>query len=194
MSLSCVNVEKSAGLFKTLILIHWFHSPKRNKNIRWTLWWLGLFFFSKNALCFWKFKVLHLWTAIFRFHHPDHLLFASGFGYRGAVVGWIVISGCFHAGHLIIINCLWWVTFIFIWRTWLASAILPLFIMISWTWKIWILELVFLFRTRRKSTSLTVWWRCSRDLKLIKLLLATNIRGFLGFTYLCRLFIKGFFN
>lgn len=166
MSLRCVNVE-SSGLFKTLILIHWFHRPKRNKNIRWTLRRLGLLSFTENANRLLNLTVLHLWTAIFRFHHANHLLFAASFGYWGAVIAWVVIGGCFDAGHLIIINCLWWQTFIFIRRTWLTTAVLPLFILISWAREIRILGMISHLRSGGIPKSLAMLWRGSRDLELV---------------------------
>ena len=173
MSLSIVNVKKSTGLFKTFILIHWFHSPKRDKNIGWTVRWLGLLSSSKNSLWLLNFTVLHLWTAIFRFHNADHLLITSSFCHCRAVITWIVISGCFRAGHLIIINCLWWLTYIFIRWTRVASAISPLLIMIFWAWKIWNLRLLSPLYTRRNFTSLTMLWRGTRDFELIKSLWTT---------------------
>jgi hypothetical protein len=160
MSLCIVNVEKSTCLFKTLILIR-FHPPKRDKNIGWTVRWLRLFSSSKNSISFLNFTVLHLWTAIFRFHHTYHLLIASSFCYRGAIIAWIVISGCFYAGHLIIINCLWWLTFIFIRRTWLTSTISSLFL-IFWARKIWTLGSFSPLLTWRKLTSLTLLRRDAR--------------------------------
>ena len=83
--LHCINIE-SAGLFKTLILIHWFSCPKWNKNIRWTLWRLRLLASSKNSSNFLYLTVLHLRTTVFWFHHTDHLLFTTLFGYRRIVV------------------------------------------------------------------------------------------------------------
>ena len=162
MRLRIVNVEKSPGLFKTLILIHWFHSSKWNKHISWTVRWLGQLSSSKCSQCLLNFTILHLWTAIFRFHHANHLLFTSSFCYWWAIIAWIVISGCFHAGHLIIINFLWWLTFILIRRTRLASAIPSLF-MIFLTWKIWILRLISPLWTWRKLTSLTIVLRGTWD-------------------------------
>jgi len=174
-SLHCFNVEKSGGLFKTFILIHWFRSPKRNKNIRRTVRWLGQLSSCKHTLRLLNFTVLHLWTTIFRFHRANYLLFASIFGYGRAVITWIVISACFHVGHLIIINCLRWLTFIFIRRTWLAPAFSSLFIMISWIWKIWSLGIFSLLCTWRNSTFLAMFRRGSRYFNLIKLLSTTCI-------------------